>query len=162
MTMMRQGPVPGGIGKKVRFYIPSGNDLLCQPALCAHAVLTLSAGVSFVTGWEARGGDVPKIMKQVLNGFCQGTRRGKVKKLIRKDTKHAITWAKSMPIKTDSQEHLLSWGEKLLSAPAPLPRKPKKKWGGRRYPTMERELTVDDYSFLPPKDPSMLQVSYKL
>ena len=53
MRAIRNGPKTVGFrDSDVWFYLPAGYSLLCQPSLCCHAALALTAGPSLVTGWK--------------------------------------------------------------------------------------------------------------
>ena len=54
MDLIKRGPSASGLGKDVWFFIPAKDNVLCQPSLCAHAVLPFTRGSSLVTRWEAR------------------------------------------------------------------------------------------------------------
>ena len=52
---------------KVKFFISDSNPVLCPPALCAHVVLTVSAGPFLVCRWEGTLAADVKRGRQVLN-----------------------------------------------------------------------------------------------
>ena len=54
MDWIKRGPKVSDLGTDIWFYLPTKSSRLCQPSLCSHAVLTMSEGVSLVTGWEAQ------------------------------------------------------------------------------------------------------------
>ena len=68
--------VKHGSGKyehSMYYYIPNKSHFLCQPALCAHSVLTFTTGPSLVLGWEANNikdiSRAPETLSNYGNGF---------------------------------------------------------------------------------------------
>ena len=47
-------PPPKSVKHRVWFYFTDPLSLMVQPALCAHAVVTLSSGPSMVAGFEGK------------------------------------------------------------------------------------------------------------
>ena len=52
MKFIERGPKNDQEKQAVKFYNPEQELLLCQPSLSAQAVITSTAGISMVWGWE--------------------------------------------------------------------------------------------------------------
>ena len=72
--LIARGPSARGLGKDVWFFLPTKDNVLCQPSFCAHAVLTFTRGLSLVAGWKARG--------QSNQVVVYGVRKGVVKRIV--------------------------------------------------------------------------------
>lgn len=81
MRYIKQGPSKEDVDK-VRFYIADPDAILCQPALCSHAVLTFSTGPSFVLGWEGAMLSDTTRAAEVLRYYAFGVRRSFLKNRI--------------------------------------------------------------------------------
>ena len=82
MDLIKRGPSASGLGKDFWFFIPTKDNVLCQPSLCAHAVLTFTKGLSLVTGWEARDQSNQVVVDRTLGSFAYGVRKGAVKRIV--------------------------------------------------------------------------------
>ena len=82
MYLIARGPSASGLGKAVWFFIPTEINLLCQPSLSGHAVLTFTKGLSSVTVWEARDQSNPIVVDRSLGSFAYGMRKRIVKKIV--------------------------------------------------------------------------------
>ena len=80
MDLIARGPSASGSGKDVWFFIPTEDNVWCQPSLCAHAVLTFT-GLSLVTCWEARD-QSNQVVDRTLGSFAYGVRKGVVKRIV--------------------------------------------------------------------------------
>ena len=68
--------------------------MLSQPSLCCHAVLTMSEGVSLVTGWEAQDLKKVDVGRKIFYSFGIGVREGVFKKVCKEKGKPGpIKWA---------------------------------------------------------------------
>ena len=81
-TFISDGPESSLIQKNVFYYIPKPDYILCQPSLCAHAVLTSSVGVSFVWGWEACNMKDFNRAERTLRSYGTGIRHEGFKSLL--------------------------------------------------------------------------------
>ena len=160
MDLIKRGPSASGLGKDVWFFIPTKDNVLCQPSLCAHAVLTFTKGLSLVTGWEARDQSNQVVVDRTLGSFSYGVRKGAVKRIVisNKNKKAVLDWAKEREVSTggasDVTDHVQSFANSGLILKTNNKRGNRRKWGGKRETeTQSNENIV--YSFLPPKDPSM-------
>ena len=99
MDLIKRGPSASGLRKDVWFFIPTKDNVLCQPLLCAHAVLTFTRGFSLVTGWEARD-QSNQVVDRTLVSFAYGVRKGVVKRIVisNKNKKAVLNWAKERSI----------------------------------------------------------------
>ena len=68
----------------IRFYIPNEEHFLCQPELCAHAVLTSSIGPSIEMGFEGFDStDMTRSYETLsLSGYGNGLRYNSFKRLL--------------------------------------------------------------------------------
>ena len=57
--------------KLIWFYISNKSNVLCQPVLCDHAVLTMSEDVSLFTEWEVQVSKM-KGVQRTLTSFWLG------------------------------------------------------------------------------------------
>ena len=110
--------------------------MLCQPSLCSHAVLTMSEGVSLVTGWEAQDLQNVDVGRRTFNSFGIGVRKGAVKKILNDKGKSGLLkWALERDIKvggsTDVTEHVQSLVRNDLIIKTKSYKR-KSKWGRRR------------------------------
>ena len=76
MDLSARGPSANGLGKDVWFFIPTKDNVLCQPSFCAHAFLTFTRGLSLVTGLEARDQSNQVVVDRTLDSFAYGVRKG--------------------------------------------------------------------------------------
>ena len=160
MDLIKRGPSASGLGKDVWFFIPSKDNVLCQPSLCAHAVLTFTKGLSLVTGWEARDQSNQVVVDRTLGSFAYGVRKGVVKRIVisNKNKKAVLDWAKEREVSTggasDVTEHVQSFANSGLILKTNNKRGNRRKWGGKRETkTQSNDNENIVYSFLPPKDP---------
>ena len=86
----------------VWFFIPTKDNKLCQPSLCAHAILTLTRALSLVTGWKARNQSNQVVVDRTLGSFADGVRKGVVKRIVKsnKNKKAVIDWAIEREVST--------------------------------------------------------------
>ena len=160
MDLIKRGPSAGGLEKDVWFFIPTKDNVMCQPSLCAHAVLTFTRGLSLVTGWEARD-QSNQVVDRTLGSFAYGVRKGVVKRIVISNNKKAVLdWAKEREVSTgggsDVTEHVQSFFNSGIILKIYNKRGNRRKWGGKRETkTQSNDNENIVYSFLPPKDPSM-------
>ena len=64
------------------YYIPNKSHFLCQPALCAHAVLTFTTGPSLVLGWEANTVNDTSRAQETLSNYGNGLQNNAFKSLV--------------------------------------------------------------------------------
>ena len=162
MDLIKRGPSASGLGKDVWFFIPTKDNVLCQPSLCAHAVLTFTRGLSLVTGWEARDKLNQVVVNRTLGSFAYVVRKGVVKRVVvsNKNKKAVLDWAKEKEVSTggasDVTEHVQTFANSGVILKTNNKRVNRRKWVGKRETktqSNDNELIV--HSFLPPKDPSM-------
>ena len=92
-SYVKDGPRSDKEREHVRFFIPSNNALLCQPALCCHAVLTFPNCTFFLTGWEASDPTDATRAKELLRKHTRGVRRVILWQLIQKlGISGSLTW----------------------------------------------------------------------
>ena len=162
MDLIKRGPSASGLGKDVWFFIPTKDNVLCQPSLCAHAVLTFTRGLSLVTGWEVRDQSNQVVVDRTLGSFAYGVRKGVVKRIVisNKNKNAVLDWAKEREVSTgganDVNEHVQSFVNSGIILKTNNKRGNRRKWGGKRETkTQSNDNENIVYSFLPPKDPSM-------
>ena len=95
----------------IRFYIPNEEHFLCQPALCAHAVLTGSIGPSIVMGFEGFDSTDRTRSYETLSGYGNGLRNNSFKRLLEiQGVRGAAEWCnivdKELNRNTGLTEHL--------------------------------------------------------
>ena len=134
MDLIKRGPNASDLGTDIGFYLSNSSSVLCQPSLCSHAVLTMSEGVSLVTGWEAQDLQNVDVGRRTFNSFGIGVRKGAVKKILNdKGKKGLLEWALERDIKvggsTDVTEHVQSLVRNDLIIKTKLYKR-KPKWGG--------------------------------
>ena len=102
LDLIKRGPSASGLGKDVWFFIPTKDNVLCQPSLCAHAVLTFTRGLSLVTDWEARDQSNQVVVDRTLGSFAYGVRKGAMKRIVisNKNKKAVLDWAKEREVST--------------------------------------------------------------
>ena len=64
------------------YYIPNKSHFLCQPALCAHSVLTFTTDPSLVLGWEAINISDISRAQETLSNYGNGLQNNAFKSLI--------------------------------------------------------------------------------
>ena len=84
IDLIKREPNVGELGTDVWFYLSSKSNVLCQPSLCCHAALTMSEGVSLLTGWEAQDLKKINVGRKTFISFGIGVRKGVVKFLKKK------------------------------------------------------------------------------
>ena len=115
MDLIKRVSSAKGLGKDVWFFIPTKYNVLCQPSLGAHAVLTFTRGLSLVTGWEARDQSNQVVVDLTLGLFAYGVRKGLVKRIVisNKIKTEVLDWAKEREVSTggasDVPEHVQSF-----------------------------------------------------
>ena len=161
MDLIKRGPSASGFGKDVWFFIPTKDNVLCQPSLCAHAVLTFTRGLLLVFGWEARD-QSNQVADRNLGSFAYGVRKGVVKRIVlsNKNKKRVLDWAKEREVSTggasDVTEHVQSFANSGIILKTSNKRGNRRKWGRKRETKMQsRDNENIVYSFLPPKDTSL-------
>ena len=82
MNFVMKAPVNSFTKENVKCYIPQPGYILCQPSLASHAVLTSTAGVSFVWGWEACNMKDSNRVERVLRDYGSGIRHEGFKALL--------------------------------------------------------------------------------
>ena len=82
MELIRRGPNASELPSDIWFYISNKSIVLCQPSLCAHAVLTMSLGVPLVTGCEAHDLRNSRVAQTTFTSFGIGARKG-VEKILK-------------------------------------------------------------------------------
>ena len=168
MELIRRGPKASELPSDIWFYLSNKSSVLCQPSLCAHAVLTMSLGVSLVTGWEAHDLRNSRVAQRTFTSFGLGARKGVVEKLLKdKGKEAALEWAlkrdKDVGGSSDVTEHIQSLVKNEFTM-TKRPYKKRIKWGGvRKSNKLSKTGDVGEleeqpivYTFLPPKDPSKL------
>ena len=110
MELIRRGPKASELPSDICFYISNKSSVLCQPSLCAHAVLTMSLGVSLVTGREAHDLRNSTVAQRTFTSFGLGARKGVVEKILKDEGKEAaLEWAlmrdKDVGGSSDVMEH---------------------------------------------------------
>ena len=58
--------------KNVFYHITDVSDMIIQPSLCAHSVLTISTGSFLVSGWEANDVTDRHLKSQLVTKYCPG------------------------------------------------------------------------------------------
>ena len=71
-----EGGLPARYKNKIFYFLSKRNNLLIQPALCAHSVLTFSQGVAMVAGCEAGNELFSVHVKEVTNNYGFGVGKG--------------------------------------------------------------------------------------
>ena len=146
MDLIKRGPKASDLGTDIWFYLSNKSSVLCQPSLCSHAVLTMSEGVSLVTGWEAQDLQNVDVGRRTFNSFGIGVHKGAVKKILNDKGKSGLLkWALERDIKvggsTDVTEHVQSLVRNDLIIKTKSYKR-KSKWGGGGVNEKQPEMTT--------------------
>ena len=82
MDLIARGLSSSGLGKDFWFFIPTKDNVLFQPSLCAYTVLTSTRGLSLVAGWEARDQSNQVVVYRNLGLSDYGVCKGVVKRIV--------------------------------------------------------------------------------
>ena len=131
MELIRR-PKTSELPSDIWFYISKKSSVLCQPSLCAHAVLTMLMGVTLHTGWDAHDLRKSRVAQRTFTSFGLGAR--KVEKILKDVGKEAaLEWAlrdKDVGGSSDVKEHIQSLVKKEFTM-TKRPYKKTVKWGRR-------------------------------
>ena len=58
--------------KNIFYHITDVSDMIIQPSLCAHSVLTISTGYFLVSGWEANDVTDRHLKSPLVTKYCPG------------------------------------------------------------------------------------------
>ena len=105
---------PGKYKHSMYYYVPNKSNFLCQPALCAHSVLTFTTGLSHVLGWEAKNKKDISRAQETLSNYGNGLQNNAFKSLINiHGIKGAAEWSSfrdnQLGIVSGITEHLQSY-----------------------------------------------------
>ena len=100
--------------KNVFFYMTETSDMIIQPALCAHSVLTISTGPLLVSGWEGSDEKDANLKSQLINkyypGVCNEVLRKRLEVLGPRKAEKALETEKNT--KTEALGQLRSFAER--------------------------------------------------
>ena len=107
--------------KNIFYHITDVTDMIIQPSLCAHSVLTISTGPFLVSGWEANDVTDKHLKSQLIAKYCPGicneVLRVGVKKSNPQKCSKALATAKNS--KTEAIGQLVSMSNKKFSRKSP-------------------------------------------
>lgn len=87
MHFVRKGPINFVDAENIKFFIPSRESFLCQPALCAHAVVTFTPRnqASLVLGWEAVDKNDASRASIALKRYAKGLQHGVIERSLKEN-----------------------------------------------------------------------------
>ena len=107
--------------KNVFYHITDVFDMIIQPSLCAHSVLTISTGSFLVSGWEANDVTDRHLKSQLVTKYCPGicneVLRVGLKKSNPQKCSEALATAKNS--KTEAIGQLVSMSNRKFSKKSP-------------------------------------------
>ena len=128
-------PPPKSIKQRVRFYFTDPLSLMVQPALCAHAVVTLSSGPSIVAGFEGKMETDLLRREQVIQYYATGL--GRERRNVLLDTYTDQQTCKKLKKLGKSETALVEHMECFKSDKAPMLQKVQKL---RKVPRRKRKM----------------------
>ena len=122
--------------KNIFYCITKESDMIVQPSLCAHAVLTSSTGPFLVSGWEANDISDPRIKSELIHSYCPGV----CNEVLRKGVQLLSPEGLEIALTTDKNTRTEALGQLRSIATRDFKEKPASKRGRPSVSKKQRRL----------------------